>query len=371
MADAGPEAELKPKSTTSRRHFKLRRERTFEAGEGIQSQLPSSEHPESRAVKPKRPSHLSHEVVDARGGSGPLPLRDVVDRIVCGDSASTLERLPEQCVTLAITSPPYWNLVDYGFEGQIGVGTYGAYRRSLKEVWKQVARCLRPNGKFALNVPLMPIRKEVSERYFGPTHTRYLIDLYADLRSDILEETDLLAYSLFIWEKQTTEKMFGSYPFPPNLYERNYIEFIAVFVKPGPPPKVPAEVKSRARLSQHQWMELTNQIWWMYPENVARAAGHPAPFPEALPNRLINMYTFPRVEQANFSGDLVLDPFAGWGTTCVAAKRLGRAYVGVDLSEGFCNRAQARLNGTHPAVGQLILPATRPQKVDPRQRVLT
>jgi DNA modification methylase len=140
--------------------------------------------------------------------------------------------------------------------------------------------------------------------------------------------------------------MFGSYPHPPNLYERNYIEFIAVFVKPGAPPKFPAEVKDAAKLTQEQWMDLTKQIWWMYPENIGRKTGHPAPFPEALPNRLLSMYTFPRVENAGFQGDVVLDPFNGWGTTCVAAKRAGRRFVGIDLSPDFCKHAVSRLAAT-------------------------
>jgi len=214
----------------------------------------------------------------------------------------------------------------------------------------------------------MPVRKDISERHFGNSHTRLLLDLYADLRQDILSSTDLLAFSLYIWEKQTTEKMFGSYPYPPNLYERNYIEFVAVFVKPGPPRQVPAKVKDAARLSQQDWLELTKQIWWMYPENVSRKKGHPSPFPEALPNRLIAMYTFPEVEEAGFAGDIVLDPFNGWGTTCVAAKRMARRFVGVDLSPEFCNHAAVRLASTSRA--PRVMSARRPDRFDPNQRTL-
>src|SRR5439155_7217843 len=189
--------------------------------------------------------------------NGPLPVNYVMNKVVCGDSASTLARLPGGFVSCVVTSPPYWNLVDYGVKGQIGPGSYDRYREDLRAVWRQIARCLVPNGKFALNVPLMPLKKEVSESQFGSSHTRFLLDLYADLRQDILASTDLIAFSLFIWEKQTTEKMFGSYPYPPNLYERNYIEFIAVFVKPGPPRQVPSKVKEAAKLSQKDGLELT------------------------------------------------------------------------------------------------------------------
>jgi len=307
-------------------------------------------------------------IVDARSDAEPLSLDLVVNKIVCGDAVSTLARLPDGFATCAVTSPPYWNLVDYGVEGQIGAESYDKYRADLTKVWKEVSRCLAPNGKFALNVPLMPITKEVSKKHFGASHTRYLLDLYADLRQDILCSTDMIAYSLYIWEKQTTEKMFGSYPYPPNLYERNYIEFIAVFVKPGAPPKVPSKVKETARLGQKEWLELTKQIWWMYPENVGRKEGHPSPYPEALPNRLIAMYTFPEVDEASYPGDIVLDPFNGWGTTCVAAKRMGRRFVGIDLSPDFCHHAAVRLASTSRS--PKILKATRPSKYDPRQRIL-
>jgi DNA modification methylase len=114
-------------------------------------------------------------------------------------------------------------------------------------------------------------------------------------------------------------------------------------------------------------MELTNQIWWIYPENVGRSEGHPAPFPEALPNRLINMYTFPSVDDIGFPGDIVLDPFAGWGTTCVAAKRLGRRFMGVDLSPAFCNHSILRLARTSRSEKPIIMTAERPSKTDRRQ----
>ena len=147
-------------------------------------------------------------------------------------------------------------------------------------------------------------------------------------------------YSLYIWQKQTTVKMFGSYPYPPNIYENNSIEFINVLVKPGEPLKMDPRVKAANQLSQDEWMDLTRQIWWMYPENVARIEGHPAPFPELLPARLIKMYTFSTLADAGYLGDVVLDPFGGVGTTAIAAKALGRRYISIDISEAFTRQAQ-------------------------------
>jgi DNA modification methylase len=310
---------------------------------------------ERRTAAPAAPNFL-----DARGRRGPLHLEEAVDRVVCGDAAKVLKKLPGDWCACAVTSPPYWNTVDYGVPGQIGQGSYAAYLKGLGRIWREVERCLLPNGKFCLNVPLLPLTKAVSEPAFGKTHTRVLLDQYSDMKAVIEGKTSLRLYSLYIWEKQTTEKMFGSYPFPPNLYERNTVEFIAVFVKPGEPRKLPPKVKEASRLTQADWLDLTRQVWWMYPENVRRLEGHPAPFPETLPNRLISMYTFRAVPEEGFLGDIVLDPLCGSGMTCVAARRLGRRSIGVDLNPDFCAYAAQRVKMT--AVAPAVMSAMRPSE---------
>jgi len=323
---------------------KMRRNRAFGEGTPIQSRLPSADVPYSRRYAGDGSDHPASRVIAPPAGG--LSLDTAVDRVLCGDAATLLRQLPDAWCPCAITSPPYWHTVDYGVEGQIGLRSYDRYLDELDAVWIEVARALMPNGKFCLNVPILPLAKQVSGAAFGPSHTRILLDLYSDIKQRIEQKTPLQLFSLFIWEKQTTEKMFGSYPFPPNLYERNYIEFIAVFVKPGAPRVLPGRVKAASRLSQDEWMDLTQQIWWMYPENVPRLAGHPAPFPEALPNRLIAMYTFRDAPQHGFAGDIVLDPFLGSGTTAVAARRMGRRFVGIDLNPGFCAHAERRVAAT-------------------------
>jgi len=138
--------------------------------------------------------------------------------------------------------------------------------------------------------------------------------------------------------------MFGSYPYPPNIYEDNTIEFINVFVKEGKPPPLPREAKDASRISQEQWRNLTMQVWPMYPEDVKRAGGHPAPFPVVLPQRLIMMYSFRRSPEVGFGGDIVLDMFNGSGSTCIAARALGRNFIGIDLNASYCQIARLRLS---------------------------
>jgi len=157
----------------------------------------------------------------------------------------------------------------------------------------------------------------------------------------ILSRTDLERYGLFIWQKQTSKMMFGSYPFPGNIIENNTVEMINVYVKPGRPPRFDPEVKEASRLSREEWLDLTQQVWFMYPEDVKRGKEHPAPFPEKLPARLLRLYTFGAFR--TFPGEIVLDPFVGTGTTCVAAKRMGRRWVGIDIVPRYVELARERV----------------------------
>lgn len=263
----------------------------------------------------------------------------MVNKIIKGDALAQLRRLPDECVALAVTSPPYWDIVDYGVEGQIGPGTYESYLSQLLEVWRETERVLIPNGKLAVVTPIMPISKEV----MGGQHTRHLKNIGSDIEAEVLRSSmGLERFSLFVWQKQTTTKMFGSYPYPPNIYEDNTIEFIHVYVKGGAPPRVPPAARDMSKITQEEWRNLTMQVWPMYPADVKRAE-HPAPFPVVLPQRLIAMYTFARSDEANFGGDLVLDMFSGSGTTCIAAKGMGRNWIGIELNPEYCRAAERRL----------------------------
>lgn len=264
-----------------------------------------------------------------------------VDRIIHADARKALLDIPDESVALAITSPPYWNVVDYGVKGQIGQTNYEVYIDDLIAVWQETARVLIPNGKLAIVTPVMPVPK----RQIGNQHTRHLKNIAFDIEARVLEELPVLhRFGLMVWKKQTTTKMFGSYPYPPNIYEDNTIEFINVYVKSGAPPVLSKEAKEPSHLTQLEWRNLTMQIWPMYPEDVKRTGGHPAPFPTVLPQRLIYMYSFQEAPDAGFAGDIVLDMFNGSGATTLAAKVTGRRWIGVDLNPSYCKHAQTRLS---------------------------
>jgi len=253
-----------------------------------------------------------------------------------------MKEIPSESVHLVVTSPPYWDLVDYGFEGQIGASGYEEYLQRMLDVWRECERVLVPNGKLCINVPIVPVPKVRTP----DSHTRELKNIANDIEATILNSLQLRRYSLYLWQKQTTEKMFGSYPFPPNIYENNTIEFINVYVKPGRPRKLAAAVKEPSKLSQAEWIDLTRQVWWIYPEDVQRVGNHPAPFPLLLPARLVKMFSFAAAAADEFMGDIVLDPFVGSGTTAVAAKLLGRRFIGIEGSADYARFAKRRVDET-------------------------
>lgn len=267
---------------------------------------------------------------------------ELVNTIISSDALTALKSIPDDCISLIVTSPPYWNTIDYGsVPGQIGQTDYEKYLRDLLEVWLESLRILIPNGKLAIVTPILPISKS----QINDQHTRHLKNISNDIEFSIL--THIRGYSrfsFFVWQKQTTTKMFGSYPYPPNIYEDNTIEFINVFVKDGtPPPSPTANAKEASKITQLEWRNLTMQVWPMYPQDVKRAGGHPCPFPVVLPQRLIKMYTFQRAEGAGFDGDIVLDMFNGTGATCIAARALHRNWIGIDLNSQYCDVARYRV----------------------------
>jgi modification methylase len=271
---------------------------------------------------------------------------DIEDRLFTGHAAEVLARFPTQCIDLVVTSPPYWTAVQYE-QGANSWASYDAYLADMQTVWSECARVLRPNGKLCINAPIMPIPKQVI-----PQHTRHLKNIAFDMEQRILAQTDLQRYALFVWQKQTSKMMFGSYPYPGNIIENNTIEFINVYVKPGKPPKFAAGVKGANELTRTEWLDLTQQVWFMYPEDVKRGGDHPAPFPEKLPARLMRLYSYGAV--AHFPGEIVLDPFAGTGTTCAVAKSMGRRYVGIDINPAYVEVAQERIRNA-PGFAPLLL----------------
>ena len=144
-------------------------------------------------------------------------------------------------------------------------------------------------------------------------------------------------FGLFIWDKRKIARFssFGSYPYPPNIFSTYPYEWITVFSKEGKRKPVSKDIKEKSKLTTEEWQKWAiNSIWEMQPAK-AKAEGHPAPFPKELPMRLIKLYSF--------WGDTVLDPFAGTGTTLLAAQELGRKSIGFELNPEYVKLIKNKL----------------------------
>ncbi len=275
-------------------------------------------------------------------------------RIIVADSRQ-LSELAEGSVQLIVTSPPYWQLKEYGREpGQIGFGqSYEQYVNSLNLVWSECARVLHGGCRLCVNI---------GDQFARAAHYgRYKV---IPIRSEIIrccESVGLDYMGAVIWRKVTSTHttgggtVMGSYPYPRNGILKLDYEFILLFKKPGKAPIVSKEQKEAARLSKEQWSEYFSGHWSFPGE---RARSHLAAFPEELPRRLIRMFTF--------GGETVLDPFAGSGTTLAAAARLGRDSTGYEINGEFVDAIQGRLGGLDPPAA---LTVERPGRgpVDPRE----
>jgi len=231
--------------------------------------------------------------------------------------------LPDNSVHLAITSPPYWQLKDYGSDNQIGFhDSYENYINNLNLVWKECYRTLHNGCRLCVNIGDQFARAV----YYG----RYKV---IPIREEIIKFCENIGFDYMgaiIWQKVTTSNttgggvQMGSYPYPRNGILKLDYEFILIFKKLGDAPKPTKENKELSKMTAEEWNAFFAGHWNFAG---ARQDHHIAMFPEELPKRLIKMFSF--------VGDTVLDPFAGSGTSNLVAKNLGRNSVGYEINSEF------------------------------------
>ncbi|MBI4417859.1 MAG: site-specific DNA-methyltransferase [Ignavibacteriales bacterium] len=252
-------------------------------------------------------------------------LPDAIDRLYCKSSESMIE-LPDESVHLMITSPPYNVTKEYDTDL-----TLAEYRDFLRRVFREVLRVLVVGGRACVNVanlgrkPYIPLHAYIAQD---------MIDLGLSMRGEI------------IWNKGTSagpSTAWGSWKSASNPTLRDVHEYVLVFSK-GEFSR--NGVQGGSTISRDEFLEYTKSVW-SFPTESARRVGHPAPFPVELPRRLIQLYSF--------TGDLILDPFAGSGTTCIAAVQTGRHYVGYETRPDYVEIALRRIHesrdlrsGTNP-----------------------
>lgn len=242
--------------------------------------------------------------------------------LVTGDSRN-LSLIPDKSVHLIITSPPYWQLKDYGNDNQIGFhDSYEGYINNLNMVWSECNRVLHDGCRLCINIGDQFARSV----YYG----RYKV---IPIRTEIIRFCETLGMDYMgaiIWQKQTTMNttgggaVMGSFPYPRNGILKIDYEFILIFKKQGKAPAPLLEQKKLSEMTKEEWNTYFASHWTF---GGAKQDGHIAVFPEELPHRLIKMFSF--------AGETVFDPFMGSGTTALAARNLQRNSIGYEINPDF------------------------------------
>ncbi len=260
-------------------------------------------------------------------------------KIIIGDSRWMKEVLDES-VHLVITSPPYWQLKDYGNANQIGFhDSYEEYINNMNLVWKECHRALHQGCRLCINIGDQFARSV----YYG----RYKV---IPIRTEMVKFCESAGFDYMgaiIWQKVTTchttggATVMGSFPYPRSGILKLDYEFILIFKKYGSQPKVSYEIKEKSKLTQKEWNQYFTGHWNFPGEKQDK---HLAMFPEELPGRLIKMFSF--------VGDTVLDPFLGSGTTSLAAKNLNRNSIGYEINKNFLPVIKEKLGLKQTTVSQ-------------------
>ncbi|GHT29536.1 methyltransferase [Bacteroidia bacterium] len=234
-----------------------------------------------------------------------------------------MSELKDKSVHLIITSPPYWQLKDYGTDEQIGFNdSYENYINNLNLVWAECYRVLHDGCRLCINIGDQFARSV----YYG----RYKV---IPIHSEIIRFCEVLGFDFMgqiIWQKATTMNttgggaVMGSFPHPRNGIVKLDFEYILLFKKQGNAPKPTQEQKANSVMTNEEWNTYFNGHWYF---NGAKQDKHLAMFPEELPHRLIKMFSFPE--------ETVLDPFMGSGTTALAARNLNRNSIGYEINPEF------------------------------------
>ena len=241
--------------------------------------------------------------------------KDNLNKLYC-KSSENMDEIPDDSIHLMVTSPPY--NVGKEYDNDL---TLDEYLELLTAVFAQTYKKLVTGGRACINIanigrkPYIPLHAMVSE---------IMLDLGCLMRGEIIWDKSASAGGSCAW---------GSWMSASNPVLRDYHEYILVFSKESYSKNRSQERKDT--IERDEFIQWTKSIW-TFPAVNAKKIGHPAPFPIELPHRLINLYSY--------EGDVVLDPFCGSGTTCIAALQNNRNYIAYDINEEYVKLSQKRIN---------------------------
>lgn len=238
---------------------------------------------------------------------------NILDKILCQDARS-MSNIPDSSVHLMVTSPPYNVGKEYDEDLDLN-----SYLDLLRNVFSETYRVLVLGGRVCVNIA------NVGRKPYIPYH-KFIID--------VMQDVGFLMRGEIIWEKAAgagTSTAWGSWQSASNPTLRDTHEYILVFSKG----KFSRNGKNKkSTITRDEFLEYTKSVWVFQPES-AEKVGHPAPFPIELPYRCIQLYSF--------KNEVVLDPFCGVGTTCLAAIQTGRHFIGLDINQEYVTKANKRI----------------------------
>lgn len=269
--------------------------------------------------KKKEKQRLGYEAFSGEftRDNNPLPTQ-YTNKIIIGDSAEVLKKLPDNCIDIVLTSPPY----NFGlaYDEHRDTDPWHTYFATLFAIFDECIRVLKYGGRIIVNV--QPLFSD-----YIPTH---------HIVSKFFFERGLIWKGEILWEKNNYNCKYtawGSWQSPSSPYLKYTWEFLEIFCK--------GELKKSGNkedidISADEFKSWVNAKWSIAPERDMQKYGHPAMFPEKLVLRALKLFSF--------QGDVVLDPFNGVGTTTLTANNFGRKYLGIDCSEEYCETAQRRID---------------------------
>ena len=244
--------------------------------------------------------------------------REFENKIICADSNEILKKLPDNCIDLVFTSPPYNFGLDYADHKDQSY--WEEYFNKLFKVFKETIRVVKYGGRIIINI--QPLFSD-----YIPSH---------HIISNFFIENKMIWKGEILWEKNNYNCKYtawGSWKSPSSPYLKYTWEFIEVFCK-GDLKKVGD--KDKIDLTADEFKKWVVGKWSIAPERNMQKFGHPAMFPEELAMRIIKLFSY--------QDDIILDPFNGVGTTTLVARKFGRKYLGMDISEEYCKTAQKRIS---------------------------
>lgn len=267
--------------------------------------------------KQKSKARLAYESYKKDFSTESNSVNDKLNQIYCADSLEFLKTLPDNCIDIVLTSPPYNFGIDYNAHND--TNHWQQYFDMLFTIFKECVRVLKSGGRIIVNI--QPMYSD-----YIPTHhfiSKFFIDEGLIWKGEILWEKNNYNCKYCTW---------GSWKSPASPYLKYSWEFIEIFCKNTL--KKEGD-KAKIDINADEFKKWVYGKWSIAPERNMKKYGHDAMFPEALVERCLKLFSY--------KNDIVLDPFNGAGTTTKIAKMLGRRFIGVDISEKYCQSAKQRL----------------------------